>query len=365
MQDLEAIRAYVDGTLPPEERRAFVRRLGDEPELAELAEVYGVIVAATSEPVPASTASFDEVSARFGRPRLRRRWLVAAALLLATGAALWLGDMPRDVAPTTVVLSTLPLRELPKPPAAPDWPRDLLTHRTADFDGLRWYRDLDKALEVARAASRPVFLFVDYPGCPLCRDFRLDQCRDEKVIAAADRFVLANVAWTDAPMALRTDPTEGWPIFAILDHEGERRDGFYGIRTAASLATWLERAAKVQGETGDYEFHDWTALRNAALRLELAASERDPAKRHALLLEVARAPGDLLPRAGRARLAAMEFDAQQALFAARDLGDPAAALDLLRGALERLAGTPFGDDLARVAEFVETHGAFPRLETNP
>ena len=42
MHDLERVRAYVEGTLPPEEREAFAVRLRSEPELAELAEAYGL-----------------------------------------------------------------------------------------------------------------------------------------------------------------------------------------------------------------------------------------------------------------------------------------------------------------------------------
>ncbi|MCK6462198.1 MAG: hypothetical protein L6Q95_20125, partial [Planctomycetes bacterium] len=87
--DLERIRDYVEGRLPPAEREAFAREIARDPGLAELVETYDLVVRATSDALPAATTTFGDVVVRArATRRIPRPLLAAAALLLAVGAFL-------------------------------------------------------------------------------------------------------------------------------------------------------------------------------------------------------------------------------------------------------------------------------------
>ncbi len=353
--DLERIRDHVEGRLPQAEREAFAAEIRRDASLSELVETYEMIVRATAEAAPAATTTFGDVMLRAGAaPRWRRPMLAAAALLVAVATFLYVG---RAVHPPTVTLTSIPLALLKAPEPPPDWPPELLKHETADADGLVWYDDMDTALAVARAANCPVFLFVHFHGCPWCQEFRDVQCRDEGVKAAADPFVLLALDWRNAPAELRKDPNQGWPLFDLLDGDGKRTDGFKGIEPAAKVAAWLEKRAPSARP-------DWKGLRGTAEKLEKAEAAEDPALRLALYRQVA-AADNVLGKVARARIAAMEKEAQDALFAARDdasrLGT-GAATDRLGAAAESLRGTPYAADLERVRAFIGKHGSFPELK---
>jgi hypothetical protein len=355
--DLERIRDYVEGRLPPAEREAFAEELREDATLAELVEAYRMIVCATSDGVPASETTYPQVLARAGARRRRPLVLLAAAaaLLLALGGAWLLAPRPK---PPPVLLAAIPLARLPAPPAPPEWPRELLDHATADEDGLLWYGDLDRALAVSRAAGRPVFLFVDFPGCPLCEQFRAGPCRDRRVTDAAADFILLNLPWPEAPEELRKPPNEGWPIYAVLDPQGKRIGGFTGMRSVAELAGWLKRTSGALRE--DFAFPGWDALGREARRLDEAEREQDPARRYGLYRQVAAGEG-LLAEVARAHLLALEKEAQDALLGAQGLA-PDAAAARLAAAAAALRGTPYADDLERVLAHLREHGSFPELK---
>ncbi|MFI5403358.1 MAG: hypothetical protein ACHQ1G_10505 [Planctomycetota bacterium] len=125
----------------------------------------------------------------------------------------------------------------------------------------------------------------------------------------------------------------------------------------ATVAGWLEKRARSPRP-------DWEGLRGQAKRLEEAAGTTDPAARLALYRQVA-AADNVLGVAARAHIAAMEKDAQRALFAARDdcgrLG-AAAAADRLGAAAAAFRGTPYALDLEKVIAFLREHGSFPALK---
>jgi len=360
---LERVRDYVEGHLPPEERDAFRREVEADPALAGLVETYQLVVRATAEPAPASTTTYVDVMDQIrGASRWRwRPWLAAAAaLLLALGAWLLVRGAP---AREPVVLGAIALDALSVPAEPPAWPRELVTHATADEQGLVWYTDLERALAVARAAGRPVFLYVDMPGCPWCRDFRAEQCCDERVIRAAGAFVLLNLPWQRTPEDLREDPDDedGWPVYHVLDQDGKRLTGYSGLRPAEDVARWLQGAHARLVEERAFSFPDWEPLRDGARKLAEAGREEDPARRLGLLRQVSQAhPDDMLGEAARAGLLRMEKEAQDALFAARALA-PAAAAERLAAAAAALRGTPYAADLERVLAHVREHGAFPDL----
>jgi len=355
--DLERIRDYVEGRLPSGEREAFAAEISRDAALAELVETYEMIVRATSDPVPAATTSFGDVMvrARAGR-RISRPLLAAAALLIAVGlfAAV---RATMTTPPRTVTLTAIPLSVLPAPEAPPEWPRDLVGHRTADEDGLVFYEDMDRALALARAAKTKVFLFIHFPGCPWCDQFRREQCRDEDVEKAADPYVLLTLDWRQAPEELRDHPNNGWPIFDVLDADGKLVDGFKGLRSATEVAEWLEKRAPA-------ERPDWEGLGEGARRLDDAERTEDPVRRYELYRQVAVAD-NVLGEVARSRIAAMAKDAQDALFAARDdvlrLGAVAAA-DRLSAAAAAFRGTPYAADLENVLAYVREAGSFPQLK---
>ncbi len=352
--DLERIRDYVEGRLAPAEREAFAAEISRDAALSELVETYEMVVRATADAAPLATTSFGDVMVRAGAARRWRMPVLAAAAALLLAAGAWL------LAPTKpgpVTLTSIPLALLPAPEPPPDWPPELLTHRTADEDGLVWYDDLETALAVAKAAGRPVFLFLHFPGCPWCEEFRAVQCRDERVKKAADAYVLLTLDWRKAPPELREDPNLGWPIFDLLDADGKRIDGFKGMDPAATVVAWLEKRATSPRP-------DWEGLGEGAKELEEAKAAEDPAARFALYRQVA-AADNVLGKAARARIKATEKEAQDALFAARDdagrLGIAAAA-DRLGAAVDVLRGTPYAADLDSVLAFVREHGSFPELK---
>ncbi len=346
--DLERIRDYVEGRLTPAEREAFAAEISRDAALAELVETYELVVRATADAAPAATTSFGDVMLRAGAARRIPRLLLAAAALLAA-VGLFLAARASLTRTGSVTLTSIPLALLEAPEAPPAWPPELLEHRTADEDGLVWYDDLETASAVARAAGRPVFLFIHFRGCPMCDDFRADQCRDEGVIKAADAYVLLSLDWRKAPKELQADPNLGWPVFDLLDAEGKRIDGFKGMEPAAEVAAWLEKRAPKSPP-------DWKGLGEEARKLEEAEASEDPAARLALYRQVAERQ-DVLGEAARARIAAMEKEAQEALFAAR-----AGASDRLDAGIESLRGTPYAFDLEKVRAFVRQHGSFPELK---
>jgi hypothetical protein len=352
--DLERIRDYVEGRLAPAEREAFAAEMRRDAALAELVEAYELVVHATEDAAPAATTTVADVLARAGARRRPPFALLAAAALLLVAAGAWLlgslGGEPPPLALAAIAGSPLPA------PSAAEWPRELLSHSTADEEGLIWQSDLGRALALARAAGRPVFLFIDYPGCPLCRDFRANQCMDERVAKAAEAFVLLNLPWTRAPEDLRKDPNQGWPIYAVLDLEGKRIGGYVGMKSAAELAGWLERTAS--GLREGFAYRDWVALGEGARRLSAAEREEDPGRRYGLYRQM-EADDSVLGEVARARLAAMAKEAQDALFAARDSADPR---PVLSAASRAFRGTPYGADFDRVLAHVDEHGSFPRLK---
>jgi hypothetical protein len=350
--DLERIRDYVEGRLPRPEREAFAAEIARDPGLAELVETYDLVVRATSDAAPAATTSFGDVMVRAGAAPGWRWPLAAAAALVVLAVGVWL-LVPGKPAP--LQLGAITLKALPAPEAPLHWPPELLTHRTADEDGLLFYDDLSTALAVAKAARAPVFLFIHFPGCPWCDEFRDVQCKDEDVVKAAESYVLLTLAWQKAPPELRENPNEGWPIFNVLDADGKKIDGFKGMEPAGTVAEFLRKRSVRP---------DWEGLGEGARKLEEAEAAEDPARRLELYRQVA-AAGNVLSEVARARIREMEKGAQDALFAARDdalrLG-AAAAADRLGAAAASYRGTPYGEDLERILTFVREHGSFPELQ---
>jgi len=354
--DLERIRDYVEGRLQPTERDAFAEEIARDAALSELVETYELIVSATSDPAPAATTSFGDVVVRARAPRrIPRPLLAAAALLLAVGV-FFLVQASLTKAPASVTITSIPLAVRPAPEPPPAWPRELARHETADEEGLLFYDDMATAQALAKAAKAPIFLFIHFPGCPWCKTFRDEQCRDEDVIKAAEPYVLLTLDWRNAPPELQENPNDGWPIFDILDADGKKLDGFKGLEPAKTVAAFLSKHG--------FARPDWEGLGEGARKLGEAEEAKDAAGRLALYRQVA-AANNVLGDVARARIAEMEKSAQDELFSARDeflRQGAAAAADRLGAAALAFRGTPYGADLERVHTFVREHGSFPDLK---
>jgi hypothetical protein len=345
MSNLERIRAYVDGTLPQAERAAFEADLARDRELAEMTEAYGYVVRATADDAPVPATAFEDLPLTPRRTWRRPVLAAAAVLLIAAGAAIFWPRDKTEPAPGYVRLASIPLREVDVPPQPPALPEGLADHRTAGDDGLIWIRDLERGQAIARAAGRPVLLFIDHPTCPICAKFEAGPFRDENVEQAAAAFVLVRASWNTAPKQFVENPNLGWPIFVLLDHEGKRIDGFKSYKSAPELARWLTSAR--EAATG-FRYPEWDEVRRLA---RLLASDTYEA-----LDEVAHAdPDGELGDVARWRLANLAADARAALLAAR------AAPKLLDEAIGKFQGTPYAADLEAVRSYVAKHGKFPEL----
>lgn len=356
MSNLERIRAYVDGTLPEAERSAFEAELRRDRELAEMTEAYGYVVRATADEAPVPATAFEDLPLAPRRTWRRPVLAAAAVLLVALGTAIF---WPRSDAPPPagVRLAAIPLRAVDVPPPPPAVPEGLADHRTAGDDGLIWTRDLERGQAIARAAGRPVLLFIDHPTCPICAKFEAGPFRDENVERAAAAFVLVRASWNTAPQQFVENPNLGWPIFVLLDHEGKRIDGFKNYKSAPELARWL-RAAR--DAAAGFAYPAWDKVRPVARLLEQAGAA-DPGRAYALLTEAAADdPGGPLRDVARWRLAKMAADAHTALFAAR-AAPLAKAPKLLDDAIGKFRGTPYAADLERVRSYVTKYERFPEL----
>jgi hypothetical protein len=67
--DIERIRDYVEGRLPPAEREAFAAEIRRDAALSELVETYELVVRATAGAAPAATTTFGDVMVRAGAAR--------------------------------------------------------------------------------------------------------------------------------------------------------------------------------------------------------------------------------------------------------------------------------------------------------
>lgn len=353
MKDLERVRAYVDGALPPDARAEFEARLARDGALAQLVESYGLVVRATEDVVPPRIAGCPDP-----RPRRSRAafYAVAAVLLLAAGGA-WLLRGRADK-PTAVRLAAIPLEAI-APRDVPAWPKALATHATANEGGLVWDEDAAEAVDVARAAGRPLLVFVHHPYCPLCRQYESGPFRDRDVARAARDFVLLKVGLEDVPAWVARDLPRGWPILAVFEPAGARLAAATGYRRAPDLAQWLGHVAGELRDAHRFPFPAWEGLRDAARKLARAEDADVPALRLRLWREVEAAAGPLavVARAARLRMAAR---AQDALFAARG-ATAARAAEILAQAAAEFEGTPYGTDLRRVLDHVREHGSFPPL----
>ena len=111
---MDRMRALLEGRLSPEEASRLREEIAADPDSTEVFEALGEIHVATApgaEPLPACRVTFEDLAPQIAEapvvPLRRRRWLVAAAALLAAATAIagvmtWTSPW---FAPPTVVLT--------------------------------------------------------------------------------------------------------------------------------------------------------------------------------------------------------------------------------------------------------------------
>ncbi|MBK5966161.1 thiol:disulfide interchange protein [Thiocystis minor] len=120
----------------------------------------------------------------------------------------------------------------------------------ATFQRVKTGADLDRALNAARAAGKPVMLDFYADWCVSCKEMERDTFSDPAVIAEMGRFVLlqsdvtANDAEDQALMQGRFG-IPGPPAMLFFDPAGEERKGYrlVGFTPAEAFAAHLRRAA--------------------------------------------------------------------------------------------------------------------------
>jgi hypothetical protein len=376
---LETVRAWVEGTLSPRDREAFAAALAADRGLADLVAEYADVHAATVHeapacPVTAGTLRLDAPPVR--TPVLtwvRRATPIAAALLVVAGAAFAISRMTPSEPSLVPEGGPLVLRAIRaegrEPPPAP--PAILAHYTPATDERIAFLSDYAEAKAVARAASRPLLVFLSLEECPICRGMRAQAFRDESVVRAAQGFVLAAVSPGDLDPGdplLRALTGNRWPAFAAFDTSGalRREHGFplTGVPPDANaVADELKAAYAALPASDRSRPPSWDDLHAAARALRDADDEEDPAARRAAWLSVLkrRVEGPLADRA-RALLAQDSKAAREALEAARGIAakeGAAAARARIDADLPRFAGTPYADDLRRVRDRLERDGAFP------
>jgi len=262
-----------------------------------LCELAHIYRAVPGMPVPACTTRFEDL--RLVAPRRRLLPLGVAAVLLLATAALLLQGAP------ALHLARIPLRAIDRGLGG------LAQYEPSGDDGPNWLPDVDEAARIAALIGRPVFFFADFPGCPLCAEYDRRIWLDSGLRETLAEFVPVRAVWSQAlHRRFDLDPNDGWPVLLLLDADLRPRLRLTGLHEAEDLGAALAAAAPPAS--------DWRALRQLA----------------------------------------RDFEAQSALCAARDSADPRRALE---HAIERFAGTPYGEDFRRVRGHLIRHGRFPRL----
>ena len=383
---LDAVRSWVEGTLSPRERDAFAAAMAADRGLADLVAEYADVHAATVHPAPpcpvtAETLRLDAPPVRTPvLTLLRRAAPIAAAVLVVVGAAVAIPRMtPSDgtFVPPEDARGRLLLRAIrPAAHEAPPAPPAITSHYTPATDGrLAFLADYAEAREVARAASRPLLVFVSFEECPICNGMRADAFRDEGVVRAANGFVLVAVSPKsldpDDPILRRLDPGQGWPWFATLDRSGAlRREHAFPLTgvppSGSAVAEELKAAYESLPASDRVRPASWDDVHAAARALRAADDETDPAARRAGWLAVLarHVEGPLSDRA-RALLAEDSRAAREALEGARETAakeGAKAATARLDADLPRFQGTPYADDLRRVRNRLVRDGVFPPVD---
>jgi hypothetical protein len=387
--DLDRLRAWLEGRLPPAQAERLERDLARDPQLAELLESLRDVYALTAlEPEPPlARTTFEMLERRLAAQRTAPsawpRKVAAAVMVLAAGAALALfftrrGDGDNEQAepiaqPTpraaTVELTAIVLDE-PAPSAyAPPLvaPEVLASYDPRGSDGIQWLHDKDVAFAVARASQRPLLVFGSLPGCPWCAELRAKVFPEQPVLDLIDRYV--PLEWDLGQLPPDELPSfmvkRGYPLFEVWTVDDEGVLNFSGRPDAPTLVEMMHQGLERANATGSVpEWDDVRGLGKRWLEARAARIAGRMAEAQSLLRDLARSDlGGPFAATSSAELAAIAADARSALLEARDASssDPSSARARLETAAQHFAGTDFELDLRAVLAAWEPGNEFPEL----
>jgi thioredoxin-like negative regulator of GroEL len=303
---------------------------------------------------------------RAARVRRLRPWLAAAAALLVAvaGAAVWLDSRPHTV--TLRAIHQSPRIEMPVEFAIPP---ALATYRPVADGKVNWMSDLADARVVAKTASRPLFVFVYHPQCPLCIQLDRGALKDRALLAEVEKFVPVRIDVMKAPDEVEAWLQGGWPYFGAQSADGAHLEDFPGMHDAKALTALLAKNAGTASSAAP-----WSVSNELAAAYEKAEAARE-AKRYGEAYEAYRAMQRVMATLGPSQEKAVEpfrndvavrmwhmnDEAWRELKAAQELAttDEAAGARSLSEAAERFRGTPYGLDLAEVEQELRATGRFP------
>jgi hypothetical protein len=390
--DLDRLRAWLEGRLPPAQAERLERDLERDPRLAELLESLRDVIAVTAlEPEPPlARTTFEMLERRIALEQtVSKGWQRKAAAMvfaLAASAAVaflfarGLGgssqesDSTEPIAQPTprgasVELTAIALDD-PEPSAyAPPLvaPEVLASYDPRGANGIQWLHDMDVAFAVARASQRPLLVFGSLPGCPWCAELRAKVFPEKPVLDLIDRYV--PLEWDLGKLPPDELPSfmvkRGYPLFEVWTVDDEGVMNFSGRPDAPTLVEMMHQGLERANATGTVP--EWDDVRGLGKRW-LAAREARTAGRMAeaqsLLRDLARSDlGGPFAATSTAELAAIANDARSALLDARDtsVADPSGARANLETAADHFAGTDFEPDLRAVLAAWRPGNDFPEL----
>ena len=367
----DLLRARAQGQLTREQRDELERELAADPALLALAEDFALVYPLTAdEPVPLGMARtrMEDLDARLSSRSSTRRIAVAAALLLAVGAAFCFGRLSAPSSDAPLYLTAIEL-DAPVVPAA--LPADLPA-QWADYDprgerGVRFLSSLDEAELLARTVQRPLLVYGSYPGCPLCATLDAKVFSDPAVADLAERTVPVRLNLADLPEAEQRSLTvRGYPFLEMWRDDGRTTHSLARNPDPDVFVESLHDGLAKSDATG--ELMSWDELRGSARHFvaartsELEGRLAEAERGFRVLLRDPRVPAAIVDRAwgGQARLGE---SARALLLEARAAatGELEQAKRLLENGIERFAGTSFESDLRHVLERLERDGRFPPL----
>jgi len=367
---LDRIRALAERRLSAEEDERLRRELAADPELARLAEDFGAVHAVTAvlaDDGPACRTSFDDLARAAERePVFRRRWtrrVAAAAAVALLAAAAWYALAP--AAAPAVVLGAIELDAAPAPAPVPEPPPGLAHYDPRGPGGVAWLDDFQAASWLSAASGRPLLVFGEIRGCPMCAKLDVDVFTARSVVDLIERYVpvrfdLDALPREEADALMR----RGYPFLEVWS---DRLEPIRPLSRQPDPAFFAESmrdglaAADAEGEVAS-----WDELRSLARTLD-RARERETAGLFAGALDGYRAlaggASEPFRRLGDCGLARIAADARGTLLHAREVArsDPGGAEEVLRRALQRYAGTDYAADLRAVLERLRDSGRFPAV----
>ena len=106
-----------------------------------------------------------------------------------------------------------------------------------------WHRDVDAAMQLARAQQRPLVLFVTMDGCTYCHKMVETTLSDQGILRViGTQFVPAAIKATDRPDLMRKLKIRSFPTTLLVSPRGEIVDQITGYIDVRKFDDRLRRA---------------------------------------------------------------------------------------------------------------------------